>query len=102
MIIEMVAAQIGEDAGAETQLIDAPFRESDGRDFRRRGVYPSLLHSHERSLKVERLRCGKSTINFAPVKETANRADDAARTASRLENRGQQIAGGGLAAGAGD
>ena len=102
VIVQMVAAKVGEHAGAEVERIDAPFGDSDRRHFRRRVTHALALHLRQRGLEVERLGRRQSAVDFFAADEDSDGADDSGGHSGRLENRRQDVAGRGLAAGAGD
>ena len=102
VIVEMVAAEVGEHARAETERIDAPFRDSNRRHFRRRVTHALALHLRQRRFEIDRLRRRQSAVDFLAPDENSNRADNSRRHPGRLEDRREDIAGRGLAAGAGD
>src|SRR5579885_741464 len=102
VIVEMVAAEVGEQAGAKVQMIGAPFRNSDRRDFRRRHPHALALHLAQRRLDIERLRRGEAAVHLAPADKGSDRADNSGGTARGLEHRLQQVGGGGFSAGAGN
>src|ERR1022692_3835453 len=54
VIIEMVASQVGEEAGAKVQRIDAPLRNADRGDFGERVAQTLLVHSGKSGFDIPR------------------------------------------------
>ena len=102
VIVEMVAAEVGEHAGAEAERIDAPFGDSNRRHLRRRMTHALALHLRERGFEIDRLRRRQSAVNFPGPDENSDRADNSRGHPGRLEDRREDVAGRGLAAGPGD
>src|SRR5215469_17706208 len=75
VIIEMVTAEIGEDAGAEAELIDTALGQSYRRNFRGDVADSRALHLGERRFEIDRLGRGEAVIQCAALREDPDRSN---------------------------
>ena len=88
VIVEMVAAEVGEHARAEVERVDAPFCDSNRRDLGRRVTHPLALHLRERRFEIDRFGRRQSADRFlAPYKNSdgADNSRAAAPAASKID-----------------
>ena len=101
--VEVVARQVGEDAGGEAQVVDAPQRQRVRRHLHHAGAAAVGHHLAQHPLQLGRFRRRpRSRLDLAIADAVADRADAPAADAGRLEDRRQQVRGRRLAVGAGD
>ena len=100
--VEVVLAQVGETRDVVTDPVDPVQREGVARDLHRAGVDVLLAHHGQQRLQVGGLRRG-AHAGHPPVGDPGlDGADEAGGAAGRAQGRLEQVAGGGLAVGAGD
>ena len=102
MEVEVVLAQVGETGDVVTDPVDPVQREGVARDLHRAGLDVLLAHHGQQRLQVGRLRRGADARHPAVGDPGLDRADEPGGAARRAQGRLEQVAGGGLAVGAGD
>ena len=103
--IEMIARQVREDARRESDAGHALQHQRMRRDFHRAGTAAAIDHFAKQPLHFRgfrrRVRC-VALVGRTRPDANGDRADAAARHSRRVEHRGEQIRGRGLAVRAGD
>ena len=91
--IEVVARQVGEDAGGKSQPVDAAERERVRRDFHHTRAAAFDQHLAQHALQLGRFGRRARRVELALVDAIADRADATARHAGGFENRRQHVRG---------
>ena len=102
VVVEVVAAQVGEDRDVELRTIDPPLVEPDRGHLHRRRHRPLVAEAGEPALQLERVGRGVEALLERIGEAAAERADDAAGLAEIAERTREHLRDGGLAVGAGD
>ena len=89
--VEVIARQVGEDAGRESQVVDAAQRQRVRRHFHDAGAAALLQHLPQHLLHVGRLRRGARGIELARADAIADRADAAALDTRGFEDRREHV-----------
>ncbi len=91
MIVEMIAAEIGEEAGAEVERIDAALGDPDRGNFGECVTHALALHLREAGFEINRLRASSGRDKFfRSPHENSDGAEDPRGTPRGLENRAQK------------